>query len=486
MFDWIIRRIFNGCYSDCYRIRLELFYPLPATMTASSTVICLALRSCRHKPVSAVSAGPCAFLRRNRALLACGAAWLLAAGWTPEPSAQGMPQPAAEATGFVDRWLSADDFYGQVRLRYNNIEESDRPRRTEGWTVRLVGGWQRRLSSDFKLAIDAIHTDHIGAKDFNDNVALAGTSPYPLLPDPRNSDLNQAYLDYSGLPSTRIRAGKQIVRLGNQRFISDNDFRQTPTVFNGALVSNTSLPATEAQVGYFQRIRTALGKQAQIRLTLFDLAHNPAPGHSISLYGYFLDQDRSATITGFANNSHRTLGVRAEGSFAVGDPERERAISYIAEVGRQDSYAGGDSRINAAYWRLGAGVSNVLGGLRLDHEVKGSNQGVYGLQTPLTDLYAFNGWALQFTTTPALGLRDTWATVRSEFLDDRLVFRAEFHRYRSDFGGLEFGREVNIGGEFKIRGNLAAQLQHARFRPGDGLAGGKQVDKTWLTFNFIF
>ncbi|MEO8133275.1 MAG: alginate export family protein [Betaproteobacteria bacterium] len=392
----------------------------------------------------------------------------------------------AEASGFFDQWLSAGDFYGQVRPRYNYIEESDRPRRTEGWTIRLVGGWQKRLSPDIKVAIEAIHTDNIGAKRYNDDVALVSISPYPLLPDPRNSDLNQAYVDYSGLPSTRIRAGKQIVHLGNQRFISDNDFRQTPTVFNGVLMSNTVLPATEAKLGYFQRVRTALGVQQQMRLTVFDLAHNPAPGHSISAYGYFLDQDKNASFTGFANNSHRTLGLRADGGLAIGDPAKQVAISYLAEIAQQRPYAGGDSRIDTRYWRLGGGISNALGGLRLDHEVKGSNQGVYGLQTPLTDLYAFNGWALQFTTTPRQGLQDTWATVRCEFLDDRIVFHTEYHRYRSNFGGLDFGHELNVSGEYRIRSNLAAQLKHARFRPGDGLFGGKEVDKTWLTFNFQF
>ena len=33
----------------------------------------------------------------------------------------------------------------------------------------------------------------------------------------------------------------------------------------------------------------------------------------------------------------------------------------------------------------------------------------------LTDFYAFNGWALQFTTTPRAGLRDSWLTMRGNF-----------------------------------------------------------------------
>jgi len=399
---------------------------------------------------------------------------------------QGAPIAVETIPGPFDRWLGAGDFYGQVRPRYNNIAESDLPERTEGWTIRVVAGWQKRLSADIKVAIEAIHTDNIGAKDYNDDVARIGSSDYPLLPDPRNTDLNQAYVDYSGVPSTRIRAGKQIVHLGNDRFISDNDFRQTPTVFNGVLVSNTALPATEAKFGYFQRIRTALGTQAQLRLTMFDLAWNPAAGHGISAYGYFLDQDKDASFTGFDNNSHRTLGLRADGGFRIGNATREVTLNYLAEIAEQKPYAGGDTRIDARYWRLGVGVSGESLGLRIDREVKGSNHGLYGLQTPLTDLYAFNGWTLQFTTTPARGLQDTWAGLRYELRDSRIVLFTEYHRFGSDFGGLDFGREWDVSGEYRILDNLAAQLKHARFRPGDDLFGGKRVDKTWLTLNFVF
>ena len=55
------------------------------------------------------------------------------------------------------------------------------------------------------------------------------------------------------------------------------------------------------------------------------------------------------------------------------------------------------------------------------------------LSDPLTDFYAFNGWALQFTTTPRAGLRDSWLTMRGNFA--ALEARAEYHRFRSAWGG---------------------------------------------------
>lgn len=170
-----------------------------------------------------------------------------------------------------------------------------------------------------------------------------------------------------------------------------------------------------------------------------------------------------------------------DGAFSVGDKTQ---LLYIAEGTRQTEYAGGDSRINANYARVGGGVwwSNV--GLRLDHEIKGSNNGVYGFQTPLTDRYAFNGTALQFTTTPRQGLRDTWITVRGEIAKFDLY--AEYHIFRSDFGGFNFGQEFDVSVAYPIRKNLIAKLQHAHYRPGSTVLGKLDVQKTWLALTYNY
>src|SRR5205085_5178780 len=116
-------------------------------------------------------------------------------------------------------------------------------------------------------------------------------------------------------------------------------------------------------------------------------------------------------FTGFADSSYRVIGVRASGGFPWGAFE----IPYIADFAQQKAFRNGDSRIDARYWRLGGGVAWRDITLRYDHEVKGSNNGQYGVQMPLTDFYAFNGWTLHFFNTPAFGLVDRWLTLRSAF-----------------------------------------------------------------------
>ena len=163
---------------------------------------------------------------------------------------------------------------------------------------------------------------------------------------------------------------------------------------------------------------------------------------------------------------------------------------YYAGVAQQNRIGNGDRRIDANYRRIGMGIqtagSATFGtrGARFDQEVKGSNNGIYGFQTPLTDFYAFNGWALQYTSTPAQGLRDTWLTARGQM--QKLGLFTEYHRFRSDFGGLALGREIDVSATYPITRALVAKLQHAQFRAGSGASTKNDVDKTWFTLTYKY
>ena len=43
-----------------------------------------------------------------------------------------------------------------------------------------------------------MNASHFGSSNFNDDPSQIGTSPYPLLPDPRYTGVNQAYAEYAG------------------------------------------------------------------------------------------------------------------------------------------------------------------------------------------------------------------------------------------------------------------------------------------------
>jgi hypothetical protein len=293
--------------------------------------------------------------------------------------------------------------------------------------------------------------------------------------------VNQAFPEYSGFDGWRFRGGRLRMRMDNQRWISDNDFRQIPQLFDGVEVTNTALANTEFLAAYFTRQRTTSGDRNELKLTLLHAAWNPFPGHSVAAYGYFHDQPVNGAFTGFADSSYRAVGVRAEGAVRAGDFE----IPYPAEVAQQRPYAGGDARVDADYWRFGGGVTWRELTLRYDEELKSSNGGRYGLQMPLTDFYAFNGWTLHFFNTPFQGLHDRWVTFRAGYSPWNVALFGEVHRFRSDYRDLDFGRETDIGLSWSVMDGVVLRAQHARYEPGSGQVA-PSIHKTWITLSYTY
>jgi hypothetical protein len=162
--------------------------------------------------------------------------------------------------------------------------------------------------------------------------------------------------------------------MDNQRWVSDNDFRQIPQLFDGVEVANTVLPNTELLASRFWRVRTTSGDDTRLELSILHAAWNPAPNHSVAAFGYFHDQPVNGAFTGFANSSYRVVGARAEGAFSLGAVD----LPYTLEAAKQRPYAGGDARIDVRYWRAGAGASWKALTLRYDEELKGSNASCRG------------------------------------------------------------------------------------------------------------
>ena len=63
---------------------------------------------------------------------------------------------------------------------------------------------------------------------------------------------------------------------------------------------------------------------------------------------------------------------------------------------------------------------------------------------------------------------------------------AEAHRFRSDFGALDFGEEVDASVAWQILPNMNLRLQHARYDPGSGRFTDPEIRKTWLTLTVTF
>ena len=80
-------------------------------------------------------------------------------------------------------------------------------------------------------------------------------------------------------------------------------------------------------------------------------------------------------------------------------------------------------------------------------------------------------------------LRDGWVTGR--WAVGKLIFFGEAHRFDSDFGSLDLGRELDVGATWEILPNAVLRLQHARYDSGSG-RDYPEIRKNWLTLSYTY
>jgi hypothetical protein len=370
-----------------------------------------------------------------------------------------------------------------LRPRYEFVDQDGRPDEANAFTVRTLAGWKTGAWNGLSATIELID---VGRLDDEYNDGQNGKVRYPVVADPDNTDVNQLYLDWAGLPATNIRAGRQSIKLDNVRFVGNVEFRQVMQVFNGVTVENRSLPNTRLYAGYLGRVKTVDTRQHDTDTLLLNARYALSPSEALVGYGYFQDQPGAIAAAGFSgpaptDTSNQIVGLRADGAHPFGEKWK---LLYTGEYAMQNDYAGGDARIDAHYLRLGLGGQLGDFALRVDRELLSSNDGLYAFQTPLGTNHLFQGWADQFLTTPRQGIRDTFVSASAKIEKAQLL--AEYHQLKSDIGGIDFGDEFDVGISYPLMQKLIGKLEYADYKAGDTVSGKVDTRKFWLTLIYTY
>ena len=372
-------------------------------------------------------------------------------------------------------------FLLNVRPRYEFVDQDGKVENANALTVRTLIGWETKPFHGFAATLQGIYVTRIGSKDYNDVQAAAAASIYPLVADPRNTDLNQVFLDFTGLSNTRFRVGKQSIKLDNVRFVGNVEFRQVMQVFNGLTIENKSIPNTELYFGHLERVKTVFAKQRELQFNILHGAYKITPADNLIGYAYFQDE----TLEGFKQNSNRILGIRADGAHPFGDKFN---LLYTAEYAKQDKFEDGSSDIDADYLRLGVGPRWGDWFIRVDYEKLSSNDGKYAFQTPFGTNHLFQGWVDKFLTTPRQGIRDTFLTAGGKLGKAQLL--AEYHRFKSDIGSIDFGKEIDFSVSYPFTKQLTGKMEYGDYSEGDVLTPAasrvRDTTKLWLTLTFNY
>jgi hypothetical protein len=421
-------------------------------------------------------------------LTAIAAACLCAAascGAQADDAAAVAPSTLAEA-------IQLGHSMSSLRLRDERVEQDGKAETANALTLRTLLGWQTAPLHGFSVGAQLIN---VGVFDDNyDNgakgVLQPGRAAYPRIVDPDYTGINQLYVDWTGLPDTRLRLGRQSVKLDNVRFVGNVEFRQVMQVFDGVSVETKALlPKTTLYAAHFDQAVQVSTLRQSTDINLLNLRYAISPTENLIGYGYYVGWDRSTLQA----TSSRTLGARLDGARPL-SPDWK--VLYTAEYAKQDPYGDGAPTIDSHYSRLGAGAQYGHWFARIDREVLSSNHGLSAFQTPLGTNHLFQGWVDKFLVTPNAGIRDTFVTAGGKLGGFTLL--TEYHwidsdvRFASGSGtGSRYGTEWDVSAAYPLRKDLVGKVEYGSFREKDpytvtASSRVRNTDKLWVTMQYTF
>ena len=392
--------------------------------------------------------------------------------------------PASAADSLADA-LTGGKVSANLRYRYEWVDQEGVAEKAGASTLRTVLGYTTGDYHGFGGFVQFEDVHVVGNERYNSTIN--GLTQYPVVADPADTEVNQAYLSYKGIPGTVLKYGRQVIIYDNHRFIGNVGWRQNEQTYDAFSAVNSSLPSTVISFAHVDNANRIFSEEhptlSDVKMNgeLLNVAYKGLKAGALVGYGYFLDFEPGQPFPITASN--KTLGLRFDGGFPIGGSK----LLYTAEFAKQSDYKDGATTVDADYGYAMLGID--LGGvqIKLNYELL-SGDGVYGFATPFATLHAFNGWADKFLTTPKDGIKDAFISVGGAWLGVNLL--AVYHDYSSDNLGYSYGSEWNALASKKIDKNLTLTAKYAAYN-GDTnslnqtrnpapAALARDIDKIWL------
>jgi len=383
----------------------------------------------------------------------------------------------------LDEALTSGKAHVALRYRYEHVNQDNALKDANASTVRIRLNYKTADWGDWSGFLEFDHIAEVIVNDFNSG---AGTSPgrtqYSTVADPKGSDLNQLYLQYSTSEDWLLKLGRQRILLDNQRFVGGVGWRQNEQTFDALGLTIRSIPNTELFYSYIENVNTIFGD----KVPAGDLSSNThllnakiklGNTWSITPYAYYIDVEDVPLL------STSTYGARFTGKTAAGGG----TINFTAELATQSDAADNPVNYDADYAHINI-LWTAKNGLALGaaYESLGGDAVFSGMsfRTPLATLHAFQGWADQFLATPGSGVDDLYVTVKYKAASWNL--QAVYHDFSSEAGSGDFGTELDIAASKKLGDRYGLLLKAAFFDADAAATSFVDTNKFWimLTANY--
>jgi len=375
---------------------------------------------------------------------------------------------AADATSLAEA-ITGGKANLDTRLRYEHVDQDNALDNADAFTLRTRLGYTTGSLSGISAMIEYEGVVDLSSDAYNST--LNGETTKSVVADPDGNELNQAYLQFAGLPGTTIKLGRQKIILDNARFVGNVGWRQNEQTFDGVSLVNKSLANTTLTYDFLTRANRIVFNDFDMDAHVIN-ANYKTEVVNASAYAYLVDYDPGAPTP---PPDSATYGARV----AVTLPMPVKP-SFTVEYAKQTDYADAPSTVDADY--LLGSVSATFGPVTptIAYEVLGGD-GTYGFSTPLATLHAFQGWADVFLATPATGIQDIWGSLAFAFGGVKLL--AVYHDFSADEGSADYGSEIDIQATKAFTKTFGATLKYANYSADDFAV---DTEKFWAMVEYKF
>jgi len=377
---------------------------------------------------------------------------LLTAAILSAPSA--FAADPAHGKGITDA-LADSKVNLSFRARYEGVDQDGIDEDASALTVKSRFTVKTGSYNNFSLGLEV---DNVSALVDDYNSKTNGNTDYPVVADPKGTDVNQGYVKYDSNGFTAI-AGRQRILHNNQRFVGGVGWRQNEQTYDG-IRAQYKAGAVSVDYSYIHNVNNIVAKNNSGDFHLANVGYKINKAHKVAAFAYILDFDAGAA------NSSSTYGALYNGKFGP--------VIVNASAASQSDNGDNPNSYTATYLNAEVGSKfgavTVLGG----YELLGSDNGV-GFNTPLATKHKFQGWADKFLGTPGDGIEDVYLTVKGAVSGVKLA--ATYHNLTSDVNGIDYGSEIDLVANYKVNKNYAVLAKFAGYSSDEHAT---DTSKLWL------
>jgi len=322
------------------------------------------------------------------------------------------------------------------------------------------------------------------AMDSNYNSTRNGKSEYSVINDPYESELDQLWISYTGLPDTLIKGGRQVILMDDQRFIGNGGWRQLQQTFDSVMLVHNiqQISGLTVSAGYIGRVKTPNTSTEGLSAPILNVNYKVGDFGNMVGYGYLMDY----TDQDVYYKSNQTYGLRFTNYQKPGDSFKlsdHYGLLYTAEWSIQSNYQNSPKEYTANRYNLMGGVTAHMFSFQGAMEQLDGSGKYKTFITPLGTLFAFQGWADQFLVTPDNGIRDIFGTVTSSLNRGDVSLVGVYHDFYDDTGNIHYGKEWDFSVAKKIGKHYSLLARYAYYS-ADHFSTDTQ--KIWLQGNINF